>query len=288
VCRFPIHPRRGAKRIHHFAHRRHNPRCRHRSEALIHLLAKEIIRLAGWVDVPGDEGNKQQKILFQAVHPERELSGFTFDLHAVTEDGTDLVIEILYRHGISDKKRRFLIANRINSLEIDVNGLYGQVDLETAVLETAPREWIFHGPVTSGSAGIFQRRDSYRKRDSTHHPTYSLQTLQGELNHLRRRFGPLATRRFTGTIVAIKPKRFGLPKAFRLAIRCDRLPDIYEHLALVEVADQPRWKNRLGALVTFTVNPDTGHFAFHRGTKTAVFFPRAMDIQACVKREACP
>lgn len=147
TLRQPVNKRR------HFAHR---PDSLCTGETALHRYAKELLAAARTLTLPAlvlEEERVRQTVFaadtydFDAVLPEHKISSFQPDA-LVRYQGFELAVEFLVYHAVDVEKRAKVRDQDISMVEIDLSGLKaGQMDgeaLDSAILHTAPRQWIHH------------------------------------------------------------------------------------------------------------------------------------------------
>ncbi|MBR5395444.1 MAG: hypothetical protein IK144_10255 [Bacteroidaceae bacterium] len=149
-------PKELAKREHHFAHLK-GCSCEATDETLLHYWAKEILMEVKSLRLPeGSETIPAGLVRFQSVEIEKwdETYGFRPDAEATLENGEKLLIEFLVSHKITTKKRKIIVDNKLNVIEIDLNYVALDKDAIKSFLlnDTDCKEWI--GPAkTNGESG---------------------------------------------------------------------------------------------------------------------------------------
>ena len=154
TLRQPVDKRR------HFAHRQ-DSLCG--GETALHRYAKEWLAAARTLTLPAlileEEGVRQTVFAagiydFDAVLPKQKVGTFQPDALVRFKD-FELAVEFLVCHAIDAEKRAKVCEHDISMVEIDLSGLKaGQMEgdaLDTAILHSAPREWIQHR--TTAAAG---------------------------------------------------------------------------------------------------------------------------------------
>jgi hypothetical protein len=171
ICKNPLVaknrvPLEHAKREHHFAHQK-GYLCDANDETVLHQFAKEIIFEEKALMLPiSRNGNRPSGLVhFRDVALEKrdEQFGIRPDAEAILENGERLLIEFMVSHEVSSKKRRIIVDNKLNCIEINLN--YVQLDKEAIrsflLKETEDREWI--GPAEkkgeSGDSYSFYQRN---------------------------------------------------------------------------------------------------------------------------------
>jgi hypothetical protein len=147
TLRQPVNKRR------HFAHR---PDSLCAGETALHRYAKELLAAARTLTLPAlvlEEDRVRQTVFsagtyaFDVVLPEHKMGTFQPDA-LVRYQGFELAVEFLVNHAVDGEKRAKVRDHDISMVEVDLSGLKaGQMDgdaLDTAILHTAPRQWIHH------------------------------------------------------------------------------------------------------------------------------------------------
>lgn len=161
---------------HHFAHESESA-CAGAFESMAHLLAKQIIADAKYVQVPPAVGRwrGQERVVARAakaellnVRLEPWQDGIRPDIVA-SAAGRDLVIEVFVTHLSEPRKIEIFRERNAAAIEIDLSGFRGQFNLvgfESAVLWQAPRRWLFHAGESVASAAL-RFEDEERRRIDT-------------------------------------------------------------------------------------------------------------------------
>lgn len=152
-CEELLSLRQPARKRQHFAHRS-DSLCT--GETALHRYAKEILAARKTLTLPElvlrAEGVVEPVFTagiyrFDEVRPELKLEAFQPDA-LVRMGGNELAVEFLVHHAVDDGKRSKVQLSGISMIEIDLSGVRpGQMsgpELDTMILHTAPRSWIFH------------------------------------------------------------------------------------------------------------------------------------------------
>lgn len=146
-CNSPLYAKNGGQeRTHHFAHA-HGQECEGAYESSLHLLAKEVLQEAGELMLPPSNNNLPSGLtpIFDIqTEVYDSLYHIKPDLEGVLSNGERLLIEFLVSHKIDSKKRKVIVDNKLNCIEIDIN--YQALDkkeLSDFLTKTSEdREWI--------------------------------------------------------------------------------------------------------------------------------------------------
>ena len=152
-CEERLTLRRPSNKRPHFAHR---PDSLCSGETALHRYAKELLGRSRTLTLPvlvlQSEG-LQQRVFeagtysFASVVIEQAVASFQPDA-IVTYKGVDLAIEFLVTHAVDADKRAKVLARDLSMVEIDLSSIRAgslSVDqLDSAILHTAPRQWIHH------------------------------------------------------------------------------------------------------------------------------------------------
>lgn len=175
-----------AKREHHFAHKK-GCTCEATDETLCHQWAKEIILEEQSLMLPDDEhGDRPSGLVhFRSVESEKWDSeyGIRPDIDAITTNGERVLIEFYVSHKVPYKKRRTIIKNNLNCIEIDLN--YVEVDKEDIrfflMQDAGNRKWISQlekRNVAEGSFYIHSRNPWHEKAIDFLKKQFEQQTLE--------------------------------------------------------------------------------------------------------------
>lgn len=175
-CASSLVAKKGKVRRPHFAHHS-TAECTSAGETALHRLAKDIVAGGGLFYLPaatvsGLKGIEYVRpatdLVFDDVEVEVWENGFRPDLigiKRVTKDGRvlqrRLIIEIMVTHAVDDRKLQELKRRGESVLQIDLSEVdrsLGYDDLALLVLQTAPREWLFHRDVDRRAKEIEQER----------------------------------------------------------------------------------------------------------------------------------
>ena len=161
-----------AKRAHHFAHAK-GVVCESSEETELHTLAKKVfLETKALMLPPSENGNKPSGLVrFVSVDEERWDDKYKFrpDAEGITENGEQILIEFLVSHKISNKKRKIIVENNLNCIEIDLN--YVDIDEEEIrfflLNEINNREWVvpaIKNEVTTDSYSSFYFRNPWHAK----------------------------------------------------------------------------------------------------------------------------
>lgn len=125
-CEKPVFPknREPRKIAKYFAHKK-GYICESSEETQLHLLAKEVLSETKALMLPPSEnGNKPSGFVrFVSLDIEKWDDEYKFrpDAEGITENGERILIEFYVSHMIPNKKRRIILDNHLNCIEIDLN-----------------------------------------------------------------------------------------------------------------------------------------------------------------------
>lgn len=172
-CAAPLVAHKGRKVDHHFAHSgsADGRPCRTGPETALHKFAKEILGRRLRLTLPAlaleEDGDRWIRYgggthAFDEAVLERRLGDIVPDV-VVRRGGRDLLVEFAVTHvcepGKVDRIRELDVA----AIEIDLSRVprdADRADLETAILETAPRVWIHNPLLAEGRAELDRRRQA--------------------------------------------------------------------------------------------------------------------------------
>ncbi|GJD92470.1 hypothetical protein BHAOGJBA_6024 [Methylobacterium hispanicum] len=172
-CGAPLVARKGPRNDHHFAHEGtpDGLPCRTGPETALHKFAKEILGRRLRLALPpltlnegGDRwiGYKGGGYRFDGAVLEQRLGSIVPDV-VVRRGGRDLLVEMAVTHPCGPEKIETIRSMDVAAIEIDLAGLprdVSRVDLETAILEAAPRRWIHNPLLAAGKAELEERKAS--------------------------------------------------------------------------------------------------------------------------------
>lgn len=146
ICEKPLYARQGEKRTHHFSHA-YNHNCKGSDETLLHQMAKEVLLDVGKIMLPPSSGEFPSGLVkLHNIESEKweEQYHIKPDVVGIMDNGSLLLIEFYVSHKVDRKKRKIILSNNLNCLEIDL----GFQDYDKASLRefltnsTEDREWI--------------------------------------------------------------------------------------------------------------------------------------------------
>lgn len=146
ICETPLYARQGEKRTHHFSHA-YNHNCKGSDETLLHKMAKEVLLDVGKIMLPPSSGDFPSGLVkLHNVESEKweEQYHIKPDVVGIMGNGIPLLIEFYVSHKIDRRKRKIILNNNLNCLEIDLGFQdYDKVSLrEFLINSTEDREWI--------------------------------------------------------------------------------------------------------------------------------------------------
>ena len=169
ACDTPLVARKGQQLEHHFAH--HSlAACATALESALHKLAKQVIADHRRVGLPAVEAVVGDE--HRLVYPEMILDGIDVTL----EEGMDglrpdivarkadreLLIEVAVTHFCDDRKIALIRERELATIEIDLRGVcldLPAVDVEAAILVSAPRRWLYNRLVEEAEAELILERE---------------------------------------------------------------------------------------------------------------------------------
>lgn len=109
----------GSKLSHHFSHMSGNE-CEYALQTTIHLLAKEVLSEIKEIMLPGYKffGPQLVKLKDVEIEQRNDCKYIQPDLVGITERGVRILIEIFVTHKVDDNKRKKIIENNLNCIEI--------------------------------------------------------------------------------------------------------------------------------------------------------------------------
>ncbi len=168
-CRCPgcgerLVARKGAYKVHHFAHYVHRA-CAGAWETTLHHLAKEVVLEAREILLPkavaqvGDlSAGVAAAMMFpyEAAEAEVDLGGLRPDA-VITGRGRQLLLEFHVRHHCGPEKIARLRTRNLATVEIDLSGvprLLSRAEHAEHILRTAPRHWLHNAKVAAEEARL--------------------------------------------------------------------------------------------------------------------------------------
>lgn len=175
-CNRPLIAKKGDEIQHHFAHAS-DASCEGARETMLHKLGKQIISDVKAIWLPAITARVEQIIrpirerrLFEADHVEVETAIGPFRPDVVMKKGDRTVaIEILVSHRSTPEKIAFYRAQRIDAVEIDLNGMRVDAmfpdEVVRSVTEMHHRYWLFNQEVDEAETEICQEIAARRARE---------------------------------------------------------------------------------------------------------------------------
>lgn len=151
-CNSPLYAKNGGQeRTHHFAHA-HGQECKGAYESSLHLLAKEVLQETGELMFPPSSNPNLPSGLTKVFDIKTEIYDNLYhikpDLEGVLSNGERIFIEFLVSHKIDNKKRKTIVDNKLNCIEIDIN--YQALDknelIDFLTKSSEDRRWITSTP----------------------------------------------------------------------------------------------------------------------------------------------
>ncbi|WP_458439199.1 competence protein CoiA family protein, partial [Methylorubrum extorquens] len=165
-CGTPLVARKGEQLVHHFGHHgaAGERACAGGPETALHRFAKELLAAKLAFVLPSLHGDGEGRARyaggfhrFDAALLERRLGAIVPDV-IVRRADRDLLVEFHVTHACDTTKIAKIASLGIAAVEVDLSGLAQnapRAELEAAILERAPRQWL-HNPklgVGSGASG---------------------------------------------------------------------------------------------------------------------------------------
>ena len=157
-CGEPLIARKGAKRMHHFAHYSgHN--CEYGYETSLHLAAKEILSKANRIMLPAvyiqfpnspkapELYCESKEIEIERVELEKRFQDVIPDV-VIYAGGKQLFLEVYVTHAIDDVKLKKLKESDISTIEIDLSRKEHSISLEelqnVLLDESDEKKWVYN------------------------------------------------------------------------------------------------------------------------------------------------
>jgi hypothetical protein len=169
ACEQPLIARQGKKLIAHFAHAAENGGCGTGAETNAHIWAKEVLARTRYILLPevaaydGDKSYRAygaRKFRFASARLERKLGNIVPDVILTTAKGQELLVEALVTHACDEEKIAKLRALELATIEVDLSAYRTSQDraaIEAALIETAPREWLYNRKVDAACETLAAR-----------------------------------------------------------------------------------------------------------------------------------
>lgn len=154
ACDRTLVAKKGTKQLHHFAHYNKAVACSHVAETNAHIWAKKVLEREKRLTIPPivaeHEGHTEivsPARIYDFAHAklEKRLDTIVPDVVLVTENGTQLIVEVRVTHACEEAKLVKLRNDGLSAIEIDLRHFRSSTDraaVEDALLTSAPREWL--------------------------------------------------------------------------------------------------------------------------------------------------
>ncbi len=154
-CKSSLVARKGAKKVHHFAHYKKSD-CVGGVETALHLAAKEILEKNREIKIPAVTSSNvntkrilydEQTIHFEKVFLENRINDIIPDL-IIEFQGKQLLIEIAVTHFIDVAKLQKIKQLNISALEINLSKINKQITFDALkkilIEEVTNKKWIYN------------------------------------------------------------------------------------------------------------------------------------------------
>lgn len=154
ACEQVLVAKKGEKQIHHFAHYNIGTACAHVAETNAHIWAKDVLERVKCLTIPAvtaEHGgvskvvSPSQTYRFAHARLEKKLGSIVPDVVLITQNGTELIVEVRVTHPCDDIKLEKLRKEGLSAIEIDLRHYRTSAnrgEVEQALLSKAPREWL--------------------------------------------------------------------------------------------------------------------------------------------------
>jgi hypothetical protein len=201
ACGKNLIARKGRVKVHHFGHQV-SFSCATAPETALHKLAKEIVAKHRRLTIPEVVAKYREET--QSFHPGQMVNFDTATEEAthlddlipdvyVEKEGRGLLVEIYVTHACDEMKRIDLKRSGIATIEIDLSRFprnASRRDVEKAVTETAPRQWLYHPKIDKAVAEMQARHldaEDAKRRKTTKDASFALKRYAGGLEDLTHR-----------------------------------------------------------------------------------------------------
>lgn len=169
ACEQPLIARQGKKVAAHFAHAKENGGCGTGAETNAHLWAKDVLAREKYILLPevaaydGAQAYrpyKARKFRFASARLERKLGDIVPDVILTTAKGQELLVEVWVTHACDAEKIAKLRSRGLATIEVDLSAYRTSHDrsaIEAALIENAPREWLYNRKVDEASEELAAR-----------------------------------------------------------------------------------------------------------------------------------
>lgn len=175
ACGVSLVARKGRQLEHHFAHHS-SVACANALESALHKLAKQVIADHRKVGLPPVEAvvGDERRLVYAAkvfdgieVTLEKSMDGLRPDIVA-RKAGHQLLVEVAVTHFCDDRKITLIRERELATIEIDLRSIRLDLpasDLETAILISAPRRWLYNRRLEEAMADLILERDEREKEE---------------------------------------------------------------------------------------------------------------------------
>lgn len=169
ACGGTLIARRGDFNVAHFGHHARGGGCGHNPETNAHSWAKEVLgRELRLLLPPVDATLGRQRLVthdarvfaFSRAELEKFMGDIVPDVVLTAPDGRKLLVEVLVTHACGPEKIEKLRERGISTLQIDMSSWRKNSDrreIERALIEGAPREWLFNPKVEEAKERLRDR-----------------------------------------------------------------------------------------------------------------------------------
>lgn len=176
ACGERLVARKGPLKVDHFGHHSSNGSCGAGAETNAHIWAKEVLAAQLRIKLPAvkaEAGNelrvlrKPAYFAFVSAELERRDGDLVPDVILTTATGKRLHVEVFVTHRCGGEKVEKLRHNGTASIEVDLSGYrrcQNRDQIELALLEAAPRWWLFNQRAVEASDALQGELDAAAER----------------------------------------------------------------------------------------------------------------------------
>lgn len=176
ACELPLVARHGKKLVAHFAHAGENGGCGTGAETNAHIWAKEVLARTKYILLPevaayaGDKfyrPYRARRFRFASARLERKLGNIVPDVILTTATGEELLVEVLVTHACGPEKIAKLRERGLATIEVNLSAYrtsHDRAAIEAALIDTAPREWLYNRKVDEASETLAERIKAAEER----------------------------------------------------------------------------------------------------------------------------
>lgn len=166
ACGRVLIARKGAIKMEHFGHYGAGSGCGRNAETNAHSWAKDVLEREKRVLLPAVgaqigkdklQTHKERMFLFARAELEKTLDDIVPDVVLSTEDGQQLLVEVLVTHACGPEKIAKLRHRGLATVEIDMSAWRKSNDrqsIEDALVERAPRKWLYNRKLVDAEARL--------------------------------------------------------------------------------------------------------------------------------------